>query len=182
MKKAVLAVIAILLITAAFLFLKEYFLLKKIESVLKDASSGNTAQAQTKNQENLEENLSSIKKEIPLFVYGVKQNGNTISARVHFAKFKSTVERSPEILRSWGHLGWKVLEDIPALCIKNLGERTPFSPLGVRPGECIIEINGETINQPMRNLGIWLTLQNRKNLHIVTLRAGKRVEYFLRKG
>ncbi|HRP69792.1 MAG TPA: hypothetical protein PLY93_09710, partial [Turneriella sp.] len=84
-------------------------------------------------------------------------------------------------LRAWGKLGWKVLGDIPALCIRRLADETPFSVLGVLEGECITHIDGETVNQPTRNFGIWLTLSSRKTLDIDTLRLGRKMSYHLTK-
>jgi hypothetical protein len=165
----------ILIAVAAALALREYLLLKRIQETLTMPPVGETRDAAAPSL--LPPPAANTK-----MVYAVKRAGNHIEARARFGVFKKAIESHPEILRAWGSLGWKILEDIPALCIRNLGETTPFSPLGVTSGECITHIDGETVNQPMRNLGIWLTLGSRSSIRIETLRGGRKLSYHLVKG
>ena len=163
---------SLLLTVAAVLALREYLMLKRIQEVFRQPPAAKEAPASE----------MPVVTEAPKMVYGVKRSGDIISARARFGAFKKAVEARPELLRAWGSLGWKILDDTPALCIRHLGEETPFKALGVVSGECITHIDGETVNQPMRNLGIWLTLGARSGIRIDTLRAGRKISYHLVKG
>lgn len=167
----------ILLGIAAALAFREYLLLKRIQDTLKATASVKPAAGGTQTQS------ETVVAQPPApIVYAVKRSGDSVTGRARFAAFKKAVEANPEILRAWGSLGWKVLDDTPALCIRNLGENTPFKPLGVTGGECITHIDGETVNQPMRNLSIWVTLSARSSIRIDTLRSGRKISYHLIKG
>lgn len=157
---------------AAVLALREYLMLKRIQETFRQPPPTKEATASE----------PALAAEAPKMVYAVKRAGATITARARFGAFKKAVEARPELLRTWGSLGWKILEDTPALCIRHLGEDTPFKALGVVSGECITHIDGETVNQPMRNLGIWLTLGARSSIRIDTLRGGQKISYNLVKG
>ncbi len=164
----------ILIAVAAMLALREYLMLKRIQDTFRMPA----ATAETRNPAT----AASAPAEPVKMVYGVKRSGDSVSARARFSAFKKAVETRPEVLRTWGSLGWKILEDIPALCIRHLGDEAPFRTLGVVQGECITHIDGETVNQPMRNLGIWLTLGARSSIRIDTLRDGRKISYHLTKG
>lgn len=159
---------------AAALALREYLLLKRIQKTFKAA----TLPPDKKEGGTVVIPAADVAK----MVYAVKRGETSVSARARFGAFKKAVEARPEVLRDWGTLGWKILEDTPALCIRHLGAETPFKPLGVVQGECITHIDGETVNQPMRNLGIWLTLGARSSIRIDTLRGGRKITYHLVKG
>lgn len=163
----------LLLAVAAIIAMREYLLLRNIQQVM------NTSTTPTAAPPSGEKTVIEPAK--IAFVTSVKRSGNGVSARVDFAAFKKAVEKDPAILASWGTLRWKVLEDTPALCVRNLGAGTPLAPLGVRSGDCITKLDGETINQPMRNLGIWLTLAQRSTLRVETLRDGETITYSLSK-
>lgn len=166
---------ALLLGVAAIVAIREYLLLRNIQQVMeKSASPAPVAPDSEKPA------IEPVK--VP-FVTAVKRRagGSLVSARVDFAAFKKAVEKNPAVLSAWGTLRWKVLEDIPALCVRNLGADTPLAPLGVRSGDCITQLDGETVNQPMRNLGIWLTLGSRSTLTVETLRDGEKITYTLSK-
>lgn len=167
--------LALLLGVAAAIAIREYLLLRNIQQVMNTSAS--PAPAITP-----EPKTTAEPPRTP-FVTAVKrrEGGSRISARVDFSAFKKAVEKNPAALASWGTLRWKVLEDIPALCVRNLGADTPLTPLGVRSGDCITHLDGETVNQPLRNLGIWLTLGSRHSLTIETLRDGKQITYTLSK-
>ncbi len=165
----------LLLGVAAVIATREYLLLRNIQQVMDiSASPGQIAPGAEKTAT------------VPIktsFVTAVKRRdgGSHVSARVDFAAFKKAVEKNPALIARWGALRWKVLEDIPALCVRNLGADTPLAPLGVRSGDCITHLDGETVNQPMRNLGIWLTLARRRSLTVETLRDGEKITYLLNK-
>lgn len=175
--------------------LREYVLLKRIESVLraplymKADSSASAPPKPIKLVQNLE----------------MSDDGTKITARVRFAAFKQMVESNPEIITAWGRFGWKVLPaaaipvdspestgsrgpspsmalgDIPALCIRRLGADNPLAALKAEAGDCVTHIDGESVNQPMRNLAIWVGLARREVIHVVVLRHGKRVAYEFRR-
>lgn len=164
----------LLLAVAAIIAIREYLLLRNIQQVMNTSTTPTTAAP------GREKTIAEPAK--TAFVTSVKRSGDgRVSARVDFAAFKKAVEKDPAILASWGTLRWKVLEDTPALCVRNLGAGTPLAPLGVRSGDCITKLDGETINQPMRNLGIWLTLAQRSSLSVETLRDGETITYSLSK-
>lgn len=166
---------SLLLAVSGIVAIREYLLLKNIEQVLLTSAPPLTAE-----KSNTRPITESQKTRI---VTGVARRdaGSRIVARVNFVAFKKTVEKNPAVLSTWGSLRWKVLEDIPALCIRNLGADTPLTPLGVQSGDCITHLDGETVNQPMRNLGIWLTLGSRASLTIETLRGTQKISYILTK-
>jgi hypothetical protein len=165
---------AVLIGIAATLALREYLLLKRIQETFKQAAPSAGDKQTTA--------VAPPVAEATRMVYAVKRTESSVNARARFAAFKKAIEARPEILRTWGTLGWKILDDIPALCVRSLGHETPFKPLGVIQGECITHIDGETVNQPMRNLGIWLTLGARSSIRIDTLRHGRKISYHLAKG
>lgn len=164
---------SLLLAVAAVVAIREYLLLRNIQHVM------NTSAASV--PENTTKVIPTTEPPKTQFVSAVKRRdgGSRISARVDFAAFKKAIEKDPAVLSAWGTLRWKVLEDTPALCVRNLGRDTPLAPLGVQSGDCITQLDGETINQPMRNLGIWLTLGSRSVLTIETLRDEKKIIYTL---
>lgn len=166
---------SLLLAVAAVVAMREYLLLRNIQQVMNTSAS--SVPAVTPEQKTTAEPPRTP------FVTAVKRRdgGSRVSARVDFAAFKKAVEKNPAVLAGWGTLRWKVLEDIPALCVRNLGADTPLTPLGVRSGDCITHLDGETVNQPLRNLGIWLTLGSRKSLLVETLRDGEKITYILSK-
>jgi hypothetical protein len=166
---------SLLLAVAAVVTIREYLLLRNIQQVMNTSTS--PAPAATPEQKATAEPPRTP------FVTSVKrrEGGSRVSARVDFAAFKRAVEKNPAVLATWGTLRWKVLEDIPALCVRNLGADTPLTPLGVKSGDCITQLDGETVNQPMRNLGIWLTLGSRSTLTVETLRDGEKITYILSK-
>ena len=167
--------LCLLLGVASVIAIREYLLLRSIQQVMNTSAS--PAPAAT-----AEPKATAEPPKSPL-VTAVKrrEGGSRVSARVDFAAFKKAVEKNPAILASWGTLRWKVLDDIPALCVRNLGAETPLTPLGVKSGDCITHLDGETVNQPMRNLGIWLTLGSRSTLTVETLRDGEKITYSLSK-
>lgn len=182
------SILALLAIAAA-VALREYMLLKKIQATLmKPPGKANDQAAERPaippQKLRLVENIR------------ISEDGSRVSANVRFSLFKNLVEQNPEILRTWGRLAWKVLpasaihgsrgpspsvalEDVPALCFKALSPSAPMAPLGAEVGECIINLDGETVNQPMRNLGIWMTLGSREHVDIETRRAGRKIAYRL---
>ena len=165
---------SLLLAVAAVVAIREYLLLRNIQQVMNTSAS--PAPAVTPAQKAAAEPARTP------FVTAVKRReGGRVSARVDFAAFKKAVEKNPAVLAGWGTLRWKVLEDIPALFVRNLGADTPLTPLGVRSGDCITHLDGETVNQPLRNLGIWLTLGSRSTLKVETLRDGEKITYILSK-
>lgn len=164
--------ILVLLAIAGALALREYLLLKKIQATLmkppgKAADSAVERPAVTPQKLRLVENIR------------ISGDGSHVSASVRFASFKHMVEQNPEILRAWGRLVWKVLGNTPALCFKALSPSAPMAPLGAEVGECIVTLDGETVNQPMRNLGIWMTLSSREQINIETRRSGRKISYRL---
>ncbi|MFO1525582.1 MAG: hypothetical protein U1F16_06375 [Turneriella sp.] len=175
--KVALITIAILLAIGAMVLIKEYLLLKKIERAMKSPSP---AQAEAKSGTDSAESAEPRRQ---AFVTKVtrQSGGDQVTAYVNFAAFRRTVEAQPEAISRWGSLRWKVLEDTPALCIRNLAQTTPFSALGVAAGDCITHLDGESINQPMRNLGIWLSLARRERLTVDTLRGDRKISYTLLK-
>lgn len=157
---------------SGILLWREYRMLKRIETTL-----------QAKNptgQENKPPDEAPAKN-VPLLVKNVvfSQNRERVQARVNFRAFKSWVENEPEILRVWGQAHWKILGDTAAFCLKRVSNNAPLKALGVKSGDCIIELNGETVNQPMRNMAVWMSLAQRKNLEIVALRNRQRITYTL---
>lgn len=161
----------ILFAVAVMVAVREYLLLRSIERAL--VNTPEPAKPGAEKQ--------SPAPEKPRYVQSVRReaDGAVIRARVNFAAFKRAVEANPAQLSAWGSVGWKVLDDTPALCLKRLASESPFTPLGVQKGDCITHLDGETVNQPMRNLGIWLTLGSRKALTVDTLRDGEKIRYYL---
>jgi hypothetical protein len=165
--------ILVLLAIAGGVALREYLLLKKIQATLMkppEKAGGKAAEkpATMPPKLRLVENIR------------ISGEGQRVSASVRFSAFKQLVEENPDILRAWGRLAWKVLGgDTPALCFKALSPNAPMAPLGAEVGECIVTLDGETVNQPMRNLGIWMTLGSRERVDIETRRAGKKISYRL---
>lgn len=167
----------VILAIAGAVALREYLLLKKIQATFMkppgkvghDAAEKPAIAAQ---KLRLVENIR------------ISSDGQRVSASVRFAAFKHMVEQNPEILRAWGRLVWKVLPtgamgDTAALCFKALSPTAPMAPLGAEVGECIVSLDGESVNQPMRNLGIWMTLGSREHVDIETRRGGKKITYRL---
>ncbi len=168
------AVLLLLAICAAIL-LREYLMLKKIQATLQQTPS------QTRNEP--PRTAPAATEAIPdsplVSAISRSADGGLVRARANFSAFKKKVESHPELLQQWGRVGWKIVGDIPALCIRSVAEHAPFRPLGVRNGDCITHIDGESINQPMRNMAIWLTLPARRRLKVDTLREGRRITYEL---
>lgn len=159
-----------LLAIAGALALREYLLLKKIQATLmkppgKTTESAAEKPAPTPQKLHLVENIR------------ISADGSRVEAGVRLSAFKQLVEKNPEILRAWGRLAWKVLKNTPALCFKALSPNAPMAPLGAEVGECIVTLDGETVNQPMRNLGIWMTLGSRERVDIETLRGNRKISY-----
>jgi hypothetical protein len=170
----IIAIVALLLLAVfAGVLLRECMMLKKIQATLRQSPS------QAKNEPQREAPAETVP-EAPL-VSGVSRSadGSVVRARANFSVFKKKVEARPELLRQWGHVVWKIVGDVPALCVRSIGDTAPFRPLGVKDGDCITHIDGESINQPMRNMGIWLTLPARSRLKVDTLRDGRRISYEL---
>lgn len=164
--------LALILFAGGVVVLREYATLRKIENVIRDV--------QNEKKTATDVNPSGEKiPVIPLVVSVEHTSGGAITARVNFSAFKNLIEANPAILARWGTLRWKVLGDIPALCIKHLASGNPFMKLGAQEGDCITTIDGETINQPVRNLGIWMSLGARKRLLVETLRDGEIIRYNL---
>lgn len=172
----ILTLAALLLIAVmGGVLLREYLMLRRIQATLKSAGSALPAQKDAKKEE---VNPTAIRQ--PLIAQVSRSaDGSRVKARVGFAAFKKMVESHPELISRWGRVGWKVLEDIPGLCLRSLAADAPFRVLGVEAGDCITHIDGETVNQPMRNMGIWLTLGARSRLIVDTLRGGRRISYEL---
>lgn len=167
-----LAVTAVaLLLIAAAVFVREYLYLKKIRTALQNSTQ--TTQSAPTAREPVARSL-----EAPL-VSQISRSGGVIRARADFAAFKKKVEANPELLQQWGSIYWKILDDIPALCIRALAESSPFRALGAQAGDCITHIDGETVNQPLRNMAIWMSLPARSQITIDTLRAAKKISYVL---
>jgi hypothetical protein len=166
--KIVLVAAGIITLIAGAVLMREYLLLRRIQATILSGTKQNSQQS-----------LAAPSPATWHYVQQVRFSEGRVEAMARFAAFKKTIEANPRLLAGWGTLGWKVLGDIPALCIRSLAASTPFAPLGVTNGECITHIDGETINQPLRNLAIWMTLSSRSNLRIDTLRAGKRISYHL---
>lgn len=163
----------LLLAVSAGVLLREYLMLKKIQATLRQSPS------QIKNEPEQNTPAEAVPEAPLVSAVSRSADGRYIRARANFSVFKKKVEAHPEILRQWGRVGWKIVGDVPALCVRSVGETAPFRPLGVKDGDCITHIDGESINQPMRNMGIWLTLPARSRLKIDTLRDGKRISYEL---
>jgi C-terminal processing protease CtpA/Prc len=168
------AMVALLLIAVfAGVLLREYMMLKKIQASLRQMPA--EAQKET-HREKAAETLPEAR-----LVLAVSRSadGSLVRARANFSLFKKRVEAQPELLHKWGRVVWSITEDLPALCVRSLADDSPFRLLGVKSGDCITHIDGESINQPMRNMAIWLTLPARSRLKIDTLRDGKRISYEL---
>lgn len=165
--------ILVLLAIAGGVALREYLLLKKIQATLMKPSGKAVDSA-------IEKPIVTPQKLRLVENIRISGDGSRVSASVRFASFKHMVEQNPEILRIWGRLAWKVLGgDTPALCFKALSSNAPMAPLGTEVGECIVTLDGETVNQPMRNLGIWMTLGSRERVDIETRRGSKTISYRL---
>jgi C-terminal processing protease CtpA/Prc len=167
--------LAILLITGAVL-VREYLLLRRLADSFALPKSSSRAGGITDEEKPAEQAVRTA----PL-VQQVKRSatGNRVDARVSFKAFKRLVETNPRQAHTWGQIGWKVLGDVPALCLRSVSPGTVFTTLGVQSGDCITHLDGETVNQPLRNLGIWVTLGSRKQLTVDTLREGRRITYNL---
>lgn len=167
--------IALLLLIAvsAGVLLREYLMLKKIQATLRQSPS------QVKNEPQRNVPAEDVPETPLVSAVSRSADGRHVRARANFSVFKKKVEAHPELLRQWGRVGWKVLGDVPALCVRSVADDAPFRPLGVQGGDCITHIDGESINQPMRNMGIWLTLPARSRLKIDTVRGEKRISYEL---
>ncbi|AFM14750.1 hypothetical protein [Turneriella parva] len=169
--------VALLLAIAAAVLVREYLVLRSLAAsfaaakndTLTTPDSGRTEKAPAAQGENVAL-ISQVK---------TSAGGNRVDARVSFKAFKRLVEANPKLAQSWGRIGWKVLGDVPALCLRIVAPGTAFTKLGVQSGDCITHFDGETVNQPLRNLGIWLTLGSRKALKVDTVRAGQRISYHL---
>lgn len=171
----ILTLTALLLIAVmGGVLLREYLMLRRIQATLK--SAGNVLPGQKDTKE--EVNPPAIRQPLVAQV-SRSADGSRVKARVGFAAFKRLVESHPELISRWGRVGWKVLDDIPGLCLRSLAADAPFRILGVEAGDCITHIDGETVNQPMRNMGIWLTLGARSRLIVDTLRGDRRISYEL---
>lgn len=157
---------------AAIIFWREYKMLKRIETTLQGRN--------TTEKENIPSEDTPVQA-APQLVKNVvfSRNRDRIQAKVNFRAFKSWVENEPEILRAWGRGHWKVLGDTAAFCLKRVSDNAPLKALGVKSGDCIVELDGESVNQPMRNMGIWMSLAQRKSLEIVALRSRQRITYTL---
>ncbi len=169
--------VVILLVVGAAVLVREYVMLRRLSETFSSAKTDAVAEKAGAEKEKIE---SAAVPAISL-VYEVKTSarGNRVDARVSFKAFKRIVEANPRLVHSWGRIGWKVLGDVPALCLRSLAAGTAFAKLGVQSGDCITHFDGETVNQPLRNLGIWLTLGSRRHLRVDTLRAGQRITYNL---
>lgn len=165
--------ILLLLAVAAGVLLREYLSLRRIQATLRQSVEPNAAQTQPTAAPGPgygDRFLTAVAR---------SADGGLVRANANFAAFRRTVESKPELLQQWGRLGWKIVGDLPALCVRKLAGQAPFRVLGVREGDCITHIDGESINQPVRNMGIWLTLSARSRLKIDTLRGAKRISYDL---
>jgi len=174
LRTALIVSLVLILFAGGVVVLREYATLKKIENVIRDVQNEKKAPIESKQ--------SADKSPTVTLVTAVDVDagaGGVITARVNFSAFKNLIERNPAILARWGTLRWKVLDDIPALCIKRLAAVNPFTQLGAQEGDCITKLDGETINQPMRNLGIWMSLGARGRLTVETLRDGEPIRYNL---
>ncbi len=169
--------IVILLVVGAAVLVREYLMLRRLSETFSSAKAETTSEKQGAEKDKV---ATAPAQATPL-VYQVKKSadGSRIDARVSFKAFKRMVEANPRLVHSWGRIGWKVLGDVPALCLRSLAADTAFTKLGVQGGDCITHFDGETVNQPLRNLGIWLTLGSRRQLKVDTLRAGQRITYNL---
>ena len=163
----------LLLAVSAGVLLRQYLLLRKIQATLRLPAGAET-------REPPPTAAATTAPDAPL-VSAVSRSadGSLVRARANFSAFKKRVEAHPELLRQWGRVGWKIVGDVPALCVHSVADEAPFLPLGVQGGDCITHIDGESINQPVRNMGIWLSLSARSRLKIDTLRNGKRISYEL---
>ncbi len=168
-----------ILLVAGGLLLREYLLLRQLAKSFTIAVPPAITPGQT--APTAAQGARSDTVPAPRIVLQVRhsQTGNHVHARVSFRAFKRLVESNPQIAQTWGRVGWKILGDTPALCLRNLSGGTPLTALGVRSGDCITHLDGETINQPLRNLGIWMGLGSRKQLSVDTLRQGQRLSYTL---
>lgn len=175
--KPLVITVALLLAVAAAVLVREYLLLRSLAASFAAAKNDTPA---TPDSARLEK-APAAQAENAALVYQVKTSagGNRVDARVSFKAFKRLVEANPRLVHTWGRIGWKVLGDVPALCLRSVAPGTAFTKLGVQSGDCITHFDGETVNQPLRNLGIWLTLASRKNLKVDTVRAGQRISYHL---
>jgi hypothetical protein len=168
-----------ILVVAGGLVLREYLMLRKLAKSLTGLSV--TQETPVQNMKLDERGPSADAAPTPKIVLQVKHStdGSQVTARVSFRAFKRLIELNPQIAHTWGRVGWKILGDTPALCLRQLTRNTPLTALGVQSGDCITHLDDETINQPLRNLGIWLGLGNRRYLSVETLRQGKRLSYKL---
>lgn len=169
--------VVVLLTVGAAVLLREYLMLRRLSDTFSSAKTDIVSEEPGAEKEKIE----SVAAAATPLVYQVKTSadGNRVDARVSFKAFKRMVEANPRLVNSWGRIGWKVLGDVPALCLRSLAAGTAFAKLGVQSGDCITHFDGETVNQPLRNLGIWLTLGSRRHLKVDTLRAGQRITYNL---
>lgn len=169
--------VVLLLSVGAALLVREYLLLRSLAASFAGAKNDTPAIAETARADK----TPAAQGENVALVYQVRTSagGHRVDARVSFKAFKRLVEANPRLVHSWGRISWKVLGDVPALCLRSITPGTAFTKLGVQSGDCVTHFDGETVNQPLRNLGIWLTLASRKSLKIDTVRAGQRISYHL---
>ena len=168
-----------ILLVAGGLLLREYLMLRQLAKSLTAPPPSREAPAQSMKPG--EQGYVTRAATTTNIVMQVRRSatGNQVAARVSFRAFKRLIESNPQIAHTWGRVGWKILGDTPALCLRQLTTGTPLTALGVQSGDCITHLDGETVNQPLRNLGIWLGLGTRKMLSVDTLRQGKRISYTL---
>jgi len=167
LKKALLTTFVILILVGAGVFVREYLLLKRIESALRSPVKSDSQ-------------TTAAPKPIKLVhSFQVADDKSSATARVRFAAFKDMIEHNPQILAAWGRFNWRVIGDTPALCIKSLAPKSPLTEIGAEVGDCVTHLDGETVNQPMRNLAIWVGLHRRDHLSVILLRHGKRIRYEL---
>lgn len=166
------ALVALLLV-AGLLALREYLLLRNLKKVISSPPISSTTPLAAERQSETQ---------IPL-VSNIRRTagGAVIHAQVDFPAVRRMVEKSPAVVNTWGTVAWKVVNDTPALCLRKIPAESPLRQLSAKPGDCIIELDGQTVNQPMRNLGIWLTLPARKELRIKTWRGNSEISYILRR-
>lgn len=169
--------VLVLLAVGGAVLLREYILLRKLAESFALPNGGNAPAGGAR----ADEKPGAQATQAPALVLQVKRSasGDRVDARVAFKTFKRLVEANPKLVHTWGRIGWKVLGDIPALCLRSVAPETAFTKLGVQSGDCVTHIDGETVNQPLRNLGIWVTLGSRQRLTIDTLRHGRRISYHL---
>ncbi|MCX7634029.1 MAG: hypothetical protein N2Z22_11925 [Turneriella sp.] len=179
-KKILFAVVALLLLIPALLFLREYLLLRRLHSAWQNTPKASSDSTKIEPLQNEKKQRPPAKAKALVSQVVRSGDGSYVTAKADLAGFKTAIEENPELLSRWGSAHWKILGDIPALCLRQLAADAPARLLGVEPGDCITHIDGETVNQPQRNMLIWMGLPLRRRIVIETLRHGKKITYDLR--